>query len=93
MNHADKPTKATPESTRAPDQSTVSLPTTPKSQGVSILFLALIAWCVLIALGLFQTQASTDVRRPLIMVLTMGTFLGIWALALHSKRARQLRNQ
>ena len=89
MNHADKPTK----STQTPVQSTTPLPDAQKSRGVLILFLVLIAWCVLIAIGLFQTQASTDIRRPLIMVLTMGAFLGIWALALLGRRARQLRNR
>lgn len=50
--------------------------------GVAILFAVLIAWCVVIAIGSFQTQASTDYRRPLIVMLTMGSFLGIWAVAL-----------
>jgi len=58
------------------------------SKGVATLFAVLIAWCLLIAIGSFQTQASTDYRRPLIVILTMGSFLGIWAvaLALRSKR-------
>ena len=92
MNQAAKPTKSSPGSDQTPVQNS-SLPTAKKSRGVLILFAVLIAWCVLIAIGLFQTQASTDIRRPLIMVLTMGTFLGVWALALRSKRARELRNQ
>lgn len=53
--------------------------------GVKILFAVLIAWGLLIAIGSFQTQASTDFRRPLIVGLTMGAFLSVWAVALKMK--------
>ena len=52
------------------------------NRGLKILFGVLIFWTVLIAIGTFQTQASTDIRRPLIVVATMGLFLGVWAIAL-----------
>ncbi len=83
MNQA-KPTNSSSDS--AEQAKSIPLPTKRKSRGVAILFAVLIGWCLLLATGLFQTQASTDIRRPLIMVLTMGTFLGVWALALRSRR-------
>jgi hypothetical protein len=62
---------------------------TRKSNGLLILFAVLIAWTLLIAFGSFQTQASTDFRRPLIVVICMSVFLGSWGLALWARRKRQ----
>jgi flagellar biosynthesis protein FliR len=58
------------------------------SRGVKILIAVLIAWATLIAIGSFQTQASTDFRRPLIVAATMAVFLGIWIGALFAKGKR-----
>ena len=57
-----------------------------KSTGIKILFIVLIVWAIVIAVGTFQTQASTDFRRPLIVVAIMGVFLGGWGIALWAKR-------
>ena len=92
MNDDVKPTKSLTEMySPDPASSSDELPL-PKysSRGVAILFAVLIAWCLLIAIGSFQTQASTDYRRPLIVILTMGSFLGIWAVAL-ALRGKQPR--
>lgn len=62
-----------------------SNPAEGSSIGVKVLFAVLIVWGLLIAIGSFQTQASTDFRRPLIVGLTMSIFLGVWALALKSR--------
>jgi hypothetical protein len=58
------------------------------SLGVKILFVVLIAWGALMAWGTFQTQASTDFRRPLIVAATMTVFLGIWICALLMRAKR-----
>lgn len=58
------------------------------SLGVKFLFVMLIAWTGLIAVGSFQTQASTDLRRPLIVAATMAVFLGIWFVALVARGKR-----
>lgn len=58
------------------------------SQGIKIVFFVLIIWASVIALGSFQTQASTDVRRPLIVIATMGVFLGVWATAIWVRQKR-----
>jgi flagellar biosynthesis protein FliR len=58
------------------------------SRGVKILIAVLIAWALLIAVGTFQTQASTDFRRPLIVAATMTVFLGVWIGALFAKARR-----
>lgn len=52
------------------------------SIGLLILFACLLVWTLLIAVGTFQTQASTDFRRPLIVIASMSIFLGGWWIAL-----------
>ena len=59
-----------------------------KSTGVRIIFVVLVVWALLIAIGSFQTQASTDIRRPLIVIATMSVFLGVWAWALLARQKR-----
>ena len=92
MNDDVKPTKSLTE-TYSPGSANEFPSGKRSSKGVATLFAVLIAWCLLIAIGSFQTQASTDYRRPLIVILTMGSFLGIWAvaLALRSKRVAKKR--
>ena len=86
MNHDVEPTKTLPEmnSPDSPSSTSSSEEKIPSSKissmGVAALFVLLIIWCLVIAIGSFQTQASTDYRRPLIVILTMGTFLGILSL-------------
>jgi len=68
-------------------------PSKPKpviSGGIKILFAILMVWGLLIAVGSFQTQASTDFRRSLVVGITMTAFLGIWALALRNRNRNQL---
>ncbi len=59
-----------------------------KTNGVWIIFGVLIVWALLIAFGSFQTQASVDVRRPLIVIATMSAFLGVWLVALQLRKKR-----
>lgn len=60
-----------------------------RGRGVTILFGGLIVWTAVIAVGTFWTDTSTDFRRSLIVVGTMGTFLGVWAIALWQRKNRR----
>jgi hypothetical protein len=62
-----------------------------KSKGILILFGVLTIWALIIAFGTLQTQASTDFRRPLIVLATMGVFLGVWAVALWASKKSSKR--
>jgi len=67
-------------------------PQPKSSRAIVYVFATLILWGLIIALGAFQTQASTDYRRPLIVIGVMGLFLGVWWFALRSKRMRDQLN-
>jgi len=62
--------------------------TQARSRGLKILFSVLILWTILIAVGSFWSQSATDIRRPIIVVGTMGLFLGVWAIALMSRKKK-----
>ncbi|MGY8748596.1 MAG: hypothetical protein ACKVHR_11140 [Pirellulales bacterium] len=63
-------------------------PNTAPSRAIVYVFAGLILWALIIAFGAFQTQASTDYRRPLIVIGVMGFFLGVWWFALRLKRLK-----
>ncbi|MGI9496633.1 MAG: hypothetical protein ACR2NK_11305 [Mariniblastus sp.] len=67
-------------------------PQSKSSRAIIYVFVGLILWALIIAFGAFQTQASTDYRRPLIVIGVMGFFLGVWWLALRSKRLKNQSN-
>lgn len=58
--------------------------------GILVLFLGLILWTLVIAVGSFHTQASTDVRRPIIVIACMSIFLVGWFIALRVKQKSKL---
>lgn len=60
-----------------------------RSTGIKLLFACLIVWTILIAAGSFWSKTATDYRRPLIVVGTMGLFLGVWAMALMLRKSRE----
>jgi hypothetical protein len=62
------------------------------SRAIVYVFAGLILWTLIIAFGAFQTQASTDYRRPLIVIGVMGFFLGVWWFALRLKRLKNRSN-
>ncbi|MDE0936652.1 MAG: hypothetical protein OSA89_12105 [Mariniblastus sp.] len=65
---------------------------TASSRAIVYVFAGLILWTLIIAFGAFQTQASTDYRRPLIVIGVMGFFLGVWWFALRLKRLKNRSN-
>ena len=67
-------------------------PRSKSSQAIVYVFAGLILWASVIAFGAFQTQASTDYRRPLIVIGVMGLFLGVWWLALRARRMKDQSN-
>jgi hypothetical protein len=67
-------------------------PQSKSSKAILYVFAGLILWGAIIAFGAFQTQASTDYRRPLIVIGVMGFFLGVWWFALRSKRMKDQSN-
>ncbi|MDA7858997.1 hypothetical protein N9B41_01285 [bacterium] len=67
-------------------------PPTKSSRAIVYVFAGLILWALIIAFGAFQTPASTDYRRPLIVIAVMGFFLGVWWWALRAKRIKSQSN-
>jgi hypothetical protein len=60
---------------------------------LAILAAALIAWAALFAAGAYfeigVDNPRHDVRKPLIILASMLTFLGLWGLALWLRKRRQ----
>ena len=52
----------------------------------------LLAWSFLIALGVMLRDEPFDFRKPLIVIGTMGAFLGIWLAAIFV-RGSQLKQK
>ncbi len=48
----------------------------------------LVAWSALIALGAIVRADHFDIRKPLIVLGTMGAFLGVWLIALLLRKPR-----
>ncbi len=63
-----------------------ALPTATQEDPVRILFGLLILWSLLLSAGSLLFAASVDWRKPLIVLGTMGFFLGTWWLAIQSRR-------
>jgi uncharacterized membrane protein len=57
-----------------------------RNQGVKIVLGVLLVWTLIIAFASFWTHDSTDFRKPLIVVGTMGAFLATWGFALSRSR-------
>jgi hypothetical protein len=60
---------------------------------LAVLAAALVIWSAMLALGAYlqlgADQPRHDIRRALIVLASMGTFLGIWAAALWLRSRRQ----
>jgi len=62
---------------------------------LAVLVAALVVWTALLALGAYlewgADQPRHDIRKPLIMLGSLGAFLAVWAAAfwLRSRRLRQ----
>jgi uncharacterized membrane protein len=48
----------------------------------------LVVWSAIIALGAIVRADEFDVRKPLIVLGTMGAFLGVWLIALLFREPR-----
>jgi membrane protein DedA with SNARE-associated domain len=61
---------------------------------LALLAVALLAWAGLFAAGAYfepsADQPRHDVRKPLIILATMATFLALWAVALWLRNRRKL---
>lgn len=55
-------------------------------KAIAVIFGLLLAWGLLIALGATLRDEPFDVRKPLIVISTMGAFLGVWLTALLYRR-------
>jgi hypothetical protein len=57
-----------------------------------LLAIALVVWAGLFAAGAYLEPSADlpqrDIRKPLIILATMGTFLGLWGLALWLRNRR-----
>lgn len=69
-----------------PEKETKSLPLASDKTPVRILFGLLILWSLLLSAGSLLFADSVDWRKPLIVLGTMGFFLGTWWLAIQSRR-------
>jgi hypothetical protein len=60
---------------------------------LAILALALVVWAGVFAAGAYLEPSADlpqhDVRKPLIILATMATFLGLWGLALWMRNRRK----
>ena len=64
-----------------------AVPTTAaRKNSVRILFGLLILWSLMLALGSLLFADSVDWRKPIVVMGTMGLFLGTWWQALQSRR-------
>jgi flagellar basal body-associated protein FliL len=53
-----------------------------------VLISVLIIWALVIAAGSLWMSDKLDFRKPLIVIGTMGTFLGIWLVAFAFRKQR-----
>ena len=58
---------------------------------IPYIVIALIVWGALLALGAYVFRGQHDLRKPLIILACVGTFVGFWGVALWINRGRLLR--
>ncbi len=68
------------------EKETKALPLASYKTPVRVLFGLLILWSLLLSAGSLLFANSVDWRKPLIVLGTMGFFLGTWWLAIQSRR-------
>ncbi len=68
------------------EKETKAFPLATHKTPVRILFGLLILWSLLLSAGSLLFADSVDWRKPLIVLGTMGFFLGTWWLAIQSRR-------
>jgi hypothetical protein len=57
---------------------------------IGIIFCLLLAWSLLIGLGAMLRSEPFDFRKPLIVLGTMGAFLGVWLTAMLLNRRQSI---
>ena len=58
---------------------------------IPYIVIGLIVWGALLALGAYVFRGQHDLRKPLIILACVGTFVGFWGVLLWINRGRLLR--
>lgn len=58
---------------------------------IPYIIIGLIVWGALLALGAYVFRGQHDLRKPLIILACVGTFVGFWGVLLWVNRGRLLR--
>jgi O-antigen/teichoic acid export membrane protein len=58
---------------------------------IPYIVIGLIIWGAILALGAYVFQGQHDLRKPLIILACVGTFVGFWGVLLWINRGRLLR--
>lgn len=58
---------------------------------IPYIVIALILWGALLGVGAYVFRGQHDLRKPLIILACVGTFVGFWGMLLWINRGRLLR--